>query len=82
MRWPPAAAIYKDLGRTLAPVGMRYGTDAGFAYNAANPRQAVLDGLGVIGDKLHSPDEWADLDSVVPRLYLTVKLLESYLSGK
>ena len=76
-----AVGIYHDLGKTLEPVAMRFGTDAGFAYNPANPRQAVLEGLGVVGDKLHSADEWADLDSVVPRLYLTVKLLENVLSA-
>ena len=61
---------------------MRFGTDAGHAYNPANPKQTVLEGLGIVGDKLHSADEWGDLDSVVPRLYLTVMLLESSLSGK
>ena len=77
-----AQAIYQDLGKTLEPVAMRFGTDAGFAYNPANPKQTVIDGLGIVGDKLHNPDEWADLDSVVPRIYLTVKLLETTLSAK
>lgn len=77
-----AQAIYQDLGKTLEPVAMRFGTDAGFAYNPANPKQTVLDGLGIVGDKLHNPDEWADLDSIVPRIYLTVKLLETTLSAK
>lgn len=77
-----AQAIYQDLGKTLEPVAMRFGTDAGFAYNPANPKQTVIDGLGIVGDKLHNPDEWADLDSIVPRIYLTVKLLETTLSAK
>ena len=77
-----AKTIYQDLGRTLEPVAMRFGTDAGYAFNPANPRQAVLEGMGIVGDKLHSSDEWADLDSIVPRLYLTVKLLENQLSAK
>ena len=75
-----AKSFYQEIGRSLEPVAMRFGTDAGHAYNPANPKQAVLEGLGIVGDKLHSPDEWADLDSIVPRLYLTVKLLESQLS--
>jgi glutamate carboxypeptidase len=75
-----AKAIYQDLGKNLEPVAMRFGTDAGYAYNPANPKQTVLDGLGIVGDKLHSSDEWADLDSIVPRLYLAVKLLEKTLS--
>ena len=77
-----AKAIYVELGKTLEPVAMRFGTDAGFAYNPANSRQTVMDGMGIVGDKLHSSDEWADLDSIVPRLYLTVKLLENVLSGQ
>ena len=77
-----AQAIYQDIGKTLTPVAMRFGTDAGYAYNPANPKQTVLEGLGIVGDKLHSADEWGDLDSIVPRLYLTVMLLESTLSGK
>jgi len=77
-----AKGIYQDLGRTLEPVAMRFGTDAGYAYNPANPKQTVLDGLGIVGDKLHSADEWADLDSIAPRIYLTVKLLENTLSAQ
>ena len=72
-----AVAIYAELGKTLVPTAMRYGTDAGFAWQAGNARPMVLDGLGIVGDRLHSPDEWADLDSVPARLYLTVRLLET-----
>ena len=77
-----AALIYGEIGRTLEPVAMRFGTDAGHAYHPENPSQTVLEGLGIVGDKLHSPDEWADLDSIVPRLYLSVRLLESVLGEK
>jgi glutamate carboxypeptidase len=56
---------------------MRYGTDAGFAWQPGSVKPMVLDGLGIVGDRLHSPDEWADLDSITPRLYLTVRLLET-----
>jgi glutamate carboxypeptidase len=71
-----AQRVYQELGRSIEPVGMRYGTDAGFAHHAGRAKPAVLEGLGIVGDRLHSPDEWADLDSVVPRLYLTVRMLE------
>jgi len=74
-RW--AVAIYQELGKTLAPTAMRYGTDAGFAYQPGSAKPVVLDGLGIVGDRLHSPDEWADLDSIAPPLYLTVRLIES-----
>lgn len=72
-----AAAIYRELGKTLVPTAMRYGTDAGFAWQPGAAKPVVLDGLGIVGDRLHSPDEWADLDSIAARLYLTVRLLET-----
>jgi len=73
-----ADAIYKELGKGIAPVVMRYGTDAGFAYNPKSPgKPVVLDGMGIVGDRIHSSDEWADLDSIAPRLYLTVRMIET-----
>jgi glutamate carboxypeptidase len=72
-----ADSIYKELGKSIKPVSMRYGTDAGFAYNPASGKPVVLDGMGIVGDRIHSSDEWADLDSVVPRLYLTVRMMEA-----
>jgi glutamate carboxypeptidase len=68
--------IYKELGKSIKPLAMRYGTDAGFAYHPGAARPVVLDGMGIVGDRIHSSDEWADLDSIVPRLYLTVRMLE------
>jgi glutamate carboxypeptidase len=72
-----AVGIYAELGKTLVPTAMRYGTDAGFAWQPGSTKPMVLDGLGIVGDRLHSPDEWADLDSVPARLYLTVRLIET-----
>jgi len=72
-----AQRIYLGLGKGLEPVAMRYGTDSGFAYHAGRPQPAVLEGLGVVGDRLHTAEEWADLTSVAPRLYLAVRLLET-----
>jgi glutamate carboxypeptidase len=72
-----AVGIYAELGKTLVPTAMRYGTDAGFAWQAGSAKPMVLDGLGIVGDRLHSPDEWADLGSVPARLYLAVRLLET-----
>jgi glutamate carboxypeptidase len=77
-----ADSIYKELGKSIKPVSMRYGTDAGFAYNPAAGKPVVLDGMGIVGDRIHSSDEWADLDSVVPRLYLTVRMMEVMGKGK
>jgi glutamate carboxypeptidase len=71
-----ATGIYRGLGRDLGTVAARYGTDAGYAYQPGQGKPAVLEGLGIAGGGLHAPEEWADLDSVAPRLYLTLKLLE------
>jgi glutamate carboxypeptidase len=71
-----ADSIYRELGKSIKPLAMRYGTDAGFAYDPKSGKPVVLDGMGIVGDRIHSSDEWADLDSVVPRLYLTVRMME------
>jgi glutamate carboxypeptidase len=77
-----ADLIYSELGKHITPVVMRYGTDAGFAYNPESPNKPiVLDGMGIVGNALHTSDEWADLDSIIPRLYLTVRMIES-ISGE
>ena len=72
-----AHRVYRELGKSIEPVAMRYGTDAGYAYQPGSAAPAVLEGMGVVGDGLHTVDEWADLDSVPPRLYLTVRMLET-----
>lgn len=71
-----ANGLYGEIGKSLEPVAMRYGTDAGFAFtpNAAKP--VVLDGLGVVGDRIHSSEEFVDTDSIAPRLYLTMRLIQ------
>ena len=71
-----ASQVYLGLGRELGTVAARYGTDAGYAYRAGQAKPAVLEGLGIVGGGLHTPDEWADTSSIAPRLYLTLKLIE------
>ncbi|MBE9173324.1 M20/M25/M40 family metallo-hydrolase [Cyanobium sp. LEGE 06143] len=72
-----AQAIHQELGLNLKAVAMGFGTDAGHAYQPGKQGPAVLEGLGVVGGNLHSPAEWADLESVPARLYLVVRLLET-----
>ncbi|HSU41014.1 MAG TPA: glutamate carboxypeptidase [Polyangiaceae bacterium] len=76
-----ARSVYLGLGRSLEPVAMRYGTDAGFAFQAGRASPAVLEGLGIVGQGLHSPAEWANLESVVPRIYLSLELIEAISVG-
>lgn len=71
-----AQAIYAELGRTLGvdDSGAGGGTDAAFA--AASGRPVVAESFGLIGDGFHASDEeYVDLDSIEPRLYLVVRLI-------
>jgi len=53
--------------------GFGAGTDAGFAIRSGKP--AVLESLGLAGWGFHAKDEYIEIDSIVPRLYLTTRLL-------
>jgi glutamate carboxypeptidase len=71
-----ARAIYAELeGRQLFfhPV-TGGGTDAGFASGSG--KAAVLESLGLAGWGFHAKDEYIEIDSIVPRLYLTGRLLQ------
>lgn len=71
-----AQALYGKIDRTLEPIAMRFGTDAGYAYVPGSARPAVLETMGVVGAGLHADDEYIELSSIAPRLYLTVALIE------
>lgn len=75
-----AQAIYAKTGRTLEPIAMRFGTDAGYAYVPNSQKPAVLETMGVVGAGLHADDEYIDLTSIAPRLYLTAAMIME-LSG-
>lgn len=76
-----AQAIYAKTGRTLKPIAMRFGTDAGYAYVPDSQKPAVLETMGVVGAGLHADDEYMDLNSIAPRLYMTAAMIME-LSGK
>jgi glutamate carboxypeptidase len=77
----------------LAERAMEIAAELGFELNDAatggasdaNPIAGigvpVLDGLGPIGGGDHSPGEWLDLDSVVPRMALLAALIASGPAG-
>ena len=52
--------------------------DASLSAAAGTP---TLDALGIVGGGIHTPEEYADLDSIVPRLYLLSRLLIDTGSG-
>lgn len=71
-----ARGIYAELdGRKLRLVPMTGGaTDAGFA--ARSGKAAVLESLGLPGWGYHAKDEYIEIDAIVPRLYLSARLLQ------
>ncbi|MBL8660068.1 MAG: M20/M25/M40 family metallo-hydrolase [Rhodospirillales bacterium] len=70
-----AQDIYRQTGHDLDAIAMRFGTDAGYAYVPDSETPAVLETMGIVGGGLHSPDEFADATSVVPRLYLSARMI-------
>ena len=70
-----AQAIYAELdGRQLMIVpGTGGGTDAGYASRSGKP--VVLESLGLPGFGYHAKDEYVEIDGIVPRLYLSTRLL-------
>jgi glutamate carboxypeptidase len=67
-----AAAIYAELGRELSLQSTGGAADANYSAGAGVP---TIDGLGVVGGAIHTPDEYADLDSFAPRFYLLARLI-------
>ena len=70
-----AQAIYAELdGRKLVlHPSTGGGTDAGYAGRSG--KAAVLESLGLAGWGYHAKDEFIEIDSIVPRLYLTARML-------
>jgi glutamate carboxypeptidase len=69
-----AASIAGELGFELRDAATGGASDANPVAGMGIP---VLDGLGPIGGSDHSPGEWLDLDSVVPRVALLAALVAS-----
>jgi glutamate carboxypeptidase len=72
-----AQAIYAELdGRELALHSMTGGaTDAGFASRSG--KAVVLESFGLAGAGYHARDEYIEIDSIVPRLYLMTRMLQT-----
>jgi glutamate carboxypeptidase len=71
--------VYSELGRTLGTEGAGGAADISFCAGVGTPS---LDGLGIVGGAGHSPEEFADLESIVPRLYLLTRLVMEAAKGK
>ncbi|MBW7962109.1 M20/M25/M40 family metallo-hydrolase [Bradyrhizobium sp. BR 10261] len=78
-----ARTIYQELGLSMnvAEKATGGGTDAAFA--ALKTKGAVIEGMGLSGFGAHSNDaEYVKLDSIVPRLYLTTRMIMDLSTGK
>lgn len=77
-----AQEIYSKTGRDLKPVAMRFGTDAGYAFVPGKDKPAVLETMSIIGAGLHGDDEYMELSSIAPRLYLTAAMVIQLSANK
>lgn len=67
-----ATAIYGELGLKLTLEGSGGGADANFASGVG---AATLDGFGPVGGAIHTADEYLELGSITPRLYLLTRMI-------
>lgn len=74
-----AQAIYAELGRTLTVEGSGGAADSSLTAGAGT---ASLDALGLVGGNQHTEEEYVELDSVVPRLYLLSRMLMELGAGQ
>jgi glutamate carboxypeptidase len=67
-----AESIYAEIGQKLTIEGTGGAGDASFA---AGEGVLTLDGFGIVGGGIHTPEEYAEVGSVVPRFYLLARML-------
>jgi glutamate carboxypeptidase len=74
-----AKSLATQLGFTVEDIRTGGASDGNTAAAAGRP---VLDGLGPIGGSLHSPDEYMEVPSVVPRIGLLAGLIHAVGLGQ
>ena len=74
-----AQRVYGEIGRTLKLEGSAGAADSSIAAGVFKP---TLDGLSVVGGNAHTDREYADVDSLVPRLYLLTRLVMELGAGQ
>jgi glutamate carboxypeptidase len=78
-RTPAVAALVTEAQGVARDLGFEVGEAATGGAGDANTTAAVglptIDGLAPVGGDAHGPDEWLDLDSIVPRTALLAGLL-------
>ena len=67
-----AQRVYGEIGRKLKFEGSGGAADSSFAAGVFKP---TLDGLGIIGGNAHTAEEYAEVESMVPRFYLLTRMV-------
>lgn len=67
-----AESIYAEIGKKLTIEGSGGAADASLAADVGVP---TLDGFGIVGGGIHTPEEYAEVESVVPRFYLLTRMV-------
>jgi glutamate carboxypeptidase len=65
-------SIYGELGLKLTLEGSGGAADSSLSAGVGTP---TLDGFGIVGGNTHTAEEYIEVDSIVPRLYLLTRLL-------
>jgi glutamate carboxypeptidase len=74
-----AQPIYAEIERPLDTEAAGGAADSGYTAGVGTP---TLDGLGLVGGNGHSLDEYVELDSIVPRVYLLSRLVLQIGAGR
>ena len=67
-----AQRLYAEIGGTLTAVSVGSSADIAFAAETGTPS---IDGFGIRGGGAHSVDDYADLSSITPRVYLLTRMI-------
>jgi glutamate carboxypeptidase len=67
-----AQKLYAEIGGKLAGVPVGSSADVAFAAETGTPS---IDGVAILGGGAHGVEDYADLSSIVPRVYLLTRML-------
>lgn len=73
-----AQSVYQEIGKTLTVAGSGGGSDGNYTAAVGTP---TLDSLGFVGGGGHGVDEYLEIKSIAPRLYLLSRLLMDLGAG-
>ncbi len=74
-----AQSIYQEIGKTLRVSGSGGVSDGNYTALVGCP---TIDGMGIVGGQGHTPDEYINIDSIPPRLYLLTRMIMELGSRK